>query len=220
MKTIKFLLSSAIFTLLFGSNVLFASYLNISLVDNSNFTATVNNLNYSQQTNEIEVSGLPGGSHYIKIMKQASPGANWNSVVFEGYVKIPDNCSVYASVDETGNFMMYKKLYCDKPVIEHHDDQYGIMNSRDFADFKKLINDRTFETTKFDMTKSVIDNNYFSVDQVREILSWFVFENNKLELAKYAFKNTVDRNNYFKLYDIFIFETNVTDLDSYIKNYR
>ncbi len=216
MKTFKLILLLAI---LYSGNSFFASYLNISLVDNSYFTATINNINYNQQTNVVEISGIPGGTHYVKIMKQAAVGGNWNSIVFEGYVKIPDNCNVYASIDELGNFMMYKKLYGDKPVIEHHD-QYGIMNSRDFADFKKLIIDRTFETTKFDMTKSVIDNNYFSVNQVREILSWFVFESNKIELAKYAFKNTVDRNNYFKLYDIFVFESNVTDLDNYIKNYR
>ena len=70
------------------------------------------------------------------------------------------------------------------------------------------------------MTKSVIDNNLFTTDQVREILSWFVFESNKIELAKYTFKNTVDRNNYYKLYDIFVFESNVVELDNYIKNYR
>ncbi|MEO8514404.1 MAG: DUF4476 domain-containing protein [Ignavibacteria bacterium] len=220
MKTTKFLLSSAIFTIFLSSKVFFASYLNISLVDNSTFTATINNQNYSQLTDVVEISGIPGGSHYIKIMKQPAPGGTWNTVIFEGYVKIPDNCSVYASVDETGNFMMYKKLYGDKPVIEHHNDQFGIMNSRDFADFKKVINDRAFESTKMDMTKSVIGNNYFNVDQVREILSWFAFESNKLELAKYAFGKTVDNNNYFKLYDIFAFESNVTDLDNYIKNYR
>ncbi len=220
MKTTKSVLIAFITAFIFSGSSLFSSYLNLSLVDNSNFTAIVDNINYNQYTNVIEVSGIPGGSHYVKIMKQLSPGGGWNNVVFEGYVKIPDNCSVYASVDETGNFMMYKKLYEDKQVTEHHDYQNGIMNPRDFADFKKLIQDRTFETTKFDMTKSVIENNLFSVDQVRDILSWFVFESNKLELAKIAFRNTVDRNNYFKLYDIFIFESNVTELDNYIKNYR
>ncbi len=220
MKTIKILLFSAILIISFGSRQLFSSYLNISLVDNSNFTAVVDNLSFNQLTSEIEVSGIPGGSHYVKVLKQNVVGGNWNSVIFEGYVKIPDNCSVYASIDETSNFMMYKKLYGDKQVTEQHDDHYGVMSSRDFADFKKLINERTFETTKFDMTKSVIDNNLFTVEQVREILSWFVFESNKLELAKYAFRNTVDRNNYFKLYDIFVFESNVTELDNYIKSFR
>lgn len=220
MKTIKILLIAVIISVFGTNSQLFSSYLNISLVDNSNFTAIVDNLSFNQLTSVVEVSGIPGGSHYVKVMKQDAVGGNWSNIIFEGYVKIPENCNVYASIDEVGNFMMYKKLYADKQITQHNDEHYNIMNPRDFADFKKLIKDRTFESTKFDMTKSVIDNNLFSVDQVREILSWFVFESNKLELAKYAFKNTVDRNNYFKLYDIFVFESNVTDLDNYIKNFR
>ncbi len=99
-------------------------------------------------------------------------------------------------------------------------EDYRIMNKYDFAEFKQLIADRTFETTKMDMTKSVIDNNLFSTEQVKEILTWFVFESNKLDIAKYAFKNVVDRGNYYKLYNSFVFESNVTDLDNFVKNYR
>lgn len=102
----------------------------------------------------------------------------------------------------------------------YEESYFRVMSSRDFAEFRKLIADRTFESTKLDMTKSVIDNNLFTTEQVREILSWFVFESNKIELAKYTFKNTVDRNNYYKLYDVFVFESNVIELDNYIKNYR
>lgn len=102
----------------------------------------------------------------------------------------------------------------------YEENNFRIMNSRDFAEFKKFIADRTFESTKYDMTKSVADNNMFTTDQVRDILSWFVFESNKLDLAKYIFKNTADKNNYYKLYNIFVFESNVIDLDNYIKNYR
>lgn len=103
--------------------------------------------------------------------------------------------------------------------IGYYDD-YRTMTTRDFAEFKQLIADRTFESTKMDMTKSVIDYNYFSTEQVKEILTWFVFESNKLDLAKYAFRNTVDRYNYYKLYNSFVFESNVVDLDNYIKNFR
>ena len=99
-------------------------------------------------------------------------------------------------------------------------DEYRPMSNRDFAEFKQLISDRTFESTKMDMTKSVIDLNYFSTEQIKEILTWFVFESNKLDLAKYSFRNTVDPQNYYKLYNSFTFESSVVDLDNYIKNYR
>lgn len=101
-----------------------------------------------------------------------------------------------------------------------NENYYRAMSNRDLAEFKRLIGDRTFESTKLDMTKSVIDNNFFSTDQVREIINWFTFESNKLDLAKYAFNNTVDKNNYYKLYDNFVFESNVVDLDNFVKNYR
>ncbi len=107
----------------------------------------------------------------------------------------------------------------DKEVF-YEENSYMVMSSRDFAEFKQFIANRIFESTKLDMTKGVIDNNLFATDQVSEILSWFVFESNKLELAKYTFKNTVDRSNYYKLYDIFVFESNVVELDNYIKKYR
>lgn len=101
-----------------------------------------------------------------------------------------------------------------------NNENYRAMTGRDFAEFKKFISARTFESTKLDMTKSVIDNNLFTTDQVREILSWFTFESNKLDIAKYAFQNTVDRNSYYKLYDAFVFESNVVDLDNFVKNFR
>ncbi len=101
-----------------------------------------------------------------------------------------------------------------------NENYYRAMSSRDFAEFKKFISERTFESTKLDMAKSVIDINYFTTDQVREILGWFTFESNKLDLAKHTFKNTVDRNNYYRLYNEFVFESNVVDLDNYVKNYR
>jgi hypothetical protein len=99
-------------------------------------------------------------------------------------------------------------------------EDYRVMSSSDFMEFKKFISDRTFESTKLDMAKSVIDVNYFTTEQVRDILSWFTFESNKLELAKYTFKNTVDRNNYYRLYNEFVFESSVVELDNYVKSFR
>jgi hypothetical protein len=95
-----------------------------------------------------------------------------------------------------------------------------IMSDRDFRDFKKLITERTFESTKLSMAKNVIDINFFSTDQLREILGLFTFESGKLEIAKYTYSNTVDKNNYFRLFDLFTFESSVTELDEYIRNVK
>lgn len=94
---------------------------------------------------------------------------------------------------------------------------YRKMSDRDFSEFKKLISDRTFESTKLNMSKNVIDINYFSTEQVRELLGLFTFESSKLEIAKYVYKKTIDKKNYFRLYDMFTFESSVTVLDDFIR---
>lgn len=243
------ILQFAVLYFFFSVSGIYSSHLHLTLVNDSKFTAIVNRTNYSQAAEFIEAENVPAGSNYVKITGNYSQKNPAGTTLYEGYIKIPDNTEIYASVDEAGNLMIYKqtgiqniqsgghqhevkggKCECNCEMCRNckfKDDGSGynenyprVMSSYDFAEFKKLINDRTFESTKMDMTKSVIDINYFTVDQVRDILSWFVFESNKLDLAKYAFKNTVDRNLYYKLFDVFVFESNVVDLDNYIKNYR
>lgn len=115
--------------------------------------------------------------------------------------------------------------YDEDRFVHHHewnDDEgyYGVIRNRDFNDLKKVINDRWFESTKMDFAKTAIDENYFTIDQVRELLELFTFESSKLELAKLAYTKTVNNKKYFKLYDVFWFESSVTELNDYIKSFK
>jgi len=44
------------------------------------------------------------------------------------------------------------------------------------------------------------------------------FDNNKLELAKYAYDYTADKGNYFVIYAVFTFDSYKKELENYIKN--
>jgi hypothetical protein len=91
------------------------------------------------------------------------------------------------------------------------------MNTADFNTAKSSINGKSFEDSKLTMAKQVLDNNCMTSAQVKEVMGLFSFENNKLDLAKYAYGRTVDKNNYYKVNDTFTFESSITELDSYIK---
>jgi hypothetical protein len=104
--------------------------------------------------------------------------------------------------------------------IYEDDWYYGVIRNSDFRDLKKVINDRWFESTKMDFAKDAISDNYFTVDQVRELLELFSFESSKLELSKLAYSKTVNNRKYYKLYDVFWFESSVIELNNYINNYR
>ena len=50
-----------------------------------------------------------------------------------------------------------------------------------------------------------------------ELLGLFSFESSKLELAKLAYTKTVNNRKYYKLHDVFWFESSLTELNDYIK---
>jgi hypothetical protein len=59
--------------------------------------------------------------------------------------------------------------------------------------------------------------NYFTTAQARQIISLLSSESNRLELAKLAFDNIVDQQNFRQLYDLFGSQATKDQLDEYIR---
>jgi hypothetical protein len=80
------------------------------------------------------------------------------------------------------------------------------------------IEHRSFESTRMQLAKQLINDNFFTSRQVTLLLNSMTFESTKLELAKYAYNKTVDRNNYYLVNDAFTFESSITDLSRFISS--
>jgi hypothetical protein len=94
------------------------------------------------------------------------------------------------------------------------------MTTQQFERFKTSLSSESFDNTRMNIAKQVLGANYVTSAQVKEMLSFFSFENNKLEMAKYAYKNTIDKNEYYTVGDVFTFSSNKDELMNYIRNYR
>ena len=92
------------------------------------------------------------------------------------------------------------------------------MNENDFNQLLQKI--RNQWVGKITVARDGINKNYFTTYQVRQILQVFSSESDKLELAKLAYRNTVDQRNYTQLYDVFSFQSSRDELDQYIRNNR
>lgn len=129
-------------------------------------------------------------------------------------------------------FLFLPAVYSQNPDNYYNDDRkhyhewyddycdYSVIRDNDFRDLKKIINDRWFESTKLEFAKNAVYDNYFTIDQVRELLGLFTFESTKLELAKLAYSQTINNKKYYQLFDVFWFESSVTELNEYIRNNR
>jgi hypothetical protein len=62
-------------------------------------------------------------------------------------------------------------------------------------------------------------NNYFTTNQVRQLLLLINAENNRLDLAKLSYKTVTDPGNFSQLNNIFHSQSSRDDLASFVKNY-
>jgi len=101
-----------------------------------------------------------------------------------------------------------------------YDNNSRAMTNTDFAQAKETLRREWFENTRVETAKQIIDRNYFTSHQVKEMVLLFTFENNRLDIAKYAYGKTVDKGNYFMLNEAFTFNNNKEALKEYIRQYQ
>ncbi|HEU4495723.1 MAG TPA: DUF4476 domain-containing protein [Flavobacterium sp.] len=92
------------------------------------------------------------------------------------------------------------------------------MNSSDFNSALASVKSQNFDETKLKVAKQIVQANCLDVNQIKQLANTIIFEDIKLDFAKFAYDYCTDRNKYFQLNDIFAFSTNVDDLTEYIKN--
>ena len=98
---------------------------------------------------------------------------------------------------------------------------YGnVMSDREFNDMKEQIRKEWFENNRLTSAKVIIDKNNFTTQQIKDLMLLFTFENNRLEVAKYAYRKTVDKQSYFQVNDAFTYNSSKDELARYIREYR
>jgi len=101
---------------------------------------------------------------------------------------------------------------------------YGSNFGRTLSDveFNQLLHNINRESSENNMMRSatqVINTNYLTSEQVKEMLQLFTFEYNKLSLAELAYDRTVDKRNYFVVNDVFSYSSSKDELARFIRNH-
>ncbi len=93
------------------------------------------------------------------------------------------------------------------------------MNDSEFRNVIAAIKKEWLETNKMKSASQVVKTNNLTAAQVEQMLLLFNFENNKLQLAKEAYANTVDKQNYDMLMDVFSYNSSKAELERFIRGY-
>lgn len=103
-----------------------------------------------------------------------------------------------------------------------YDDNYNrsAVSEQSFGSIVQTLKREYSENSRVVLAKQIIDRNYFTASQVKYMLQLFPFEHHKLDLAKYAYRYTVDQRNYFSVYDVFTYSHSKDELADYIRRYK
>ncbi|MDD5361729.1 MAG: DUF4476 domain-containing protein [Ignavibacteria bacterium] len=187
---------------------------------------------------EEYISKITEGNHTLRIFDGLRASLK---PVFDGKVYIPDASSIFAVINSNLKYEVYKTYknkesshicncdceYCRNCIYKdpngrryNNETSPGnngpVINEKDFSELMTSLGNMSYDDNKREMISMVLDKYYVTSEHVKSLLTAVTFENNKLEVAKYAYARTVDKENYYKVLSSFTFESTIEELKDFI----
>lgn len=206
------------------------SYLKIEL-DNSNYIVIFDGSLHS--ANGKFEGEMDGGKHAISILKH-----NYNlttakvktEVIYEGTLDLTDN--MFYIYKLSNGYLSFVSVDVYSPVIStvatSNNQESSAANNTNaiitgtamdeatFTTFLTKMKDKSMDDQKLVFVKSTMKNNWFTTDQVLQMIQTFSFENNKVDFAKVIWHKTTDKGSFFKIYDAFTFSSSEKSVQEYV----
>lgn len=91
------------------------------------------------------------------------------------------------------------------------------MHQNDFSQLLSVMESKSFESSKQQIALGALGNNYFTSEQIRQMLNVFTFESTKIDVAKKAYDRVVDPEKFYVVYNSFTFESSIDNLQASIR---
>jgi hypothetical protein len=218
--------------------------LSITSTGNGNIRVMVDGTKYKAGNNTVMISNMDEGYHTIKVFQLRAGRGGFNGNMAYGY-QVVYSSRVYIKPQFFVDIVInrFGKAFVDEQPIgagyyDDTDDDWGDdgnnrggynnqdndrennqgMSAETFSQFKQTLGKESFDNTKLTIAKQVIAMNYLTSAQVKEVMQQFDYETSKLDIAKYAYKYTVDKGSYFIVNDAFTYSNSKDELMQYIQN--
>lgn len=217
--------------LLFSSLIASAIAQTVTITFNGNnknrkFELKLDNVSYFSNSSpnvksSITVSDLSAGAHTIELTLLNSPGRSNNSSDDEpNYSKtfqLRQEYDMDIAVLPNGRVSFTEKRIRE---TRNNDNTVTPISADDFTQLLQTVRSRYYQSQRITAERSAFTNtaNYFTTNQVRQLLLLISAESNRLALAKLAYVKVTDPNNFTQLYDVFNTVASRNDMNAFIRN--
>ena len=230
MKTIFTLLTSLFMTTaMFAADVVSSATLTVKSTSKSEIVVVVDNQRYDVGTNAIMISGLGAGDHDVTVYQECENGSvsSFDKIydqIFQSTVSLKPRTNLVIAIDngcitmneiksktpKIGDNWKGETIYNNESAVKS-----GYSNTISENDLDRVlwaISKEGSEANRMESASQVIKTNYFTTEQVKQLMKLFCTEENKLTVAKLAYDKTVDQSNYYVINDIFKFNSSKDEL--------
>jgi hypothetical protein len=209
--------------------------LTFTIADRNNVQVIIDNRSYAVTQEGLDFSRVTPGQHSVRIVRGRSTGNRRNSSRTEVLYAANIYMKPLTHIDIVVN--RFGRVYVDEQALNGTQDPYGgnygngnygngnygntgynqAMSDNDFALLYQRVKGQWTSGQKLSAAKDAVPYQYFSTQQVRQLVQLFTFDSEKLELAKLAYGRTVDTRNYYLVKDLFQFQATKDELEEYIR---
>jgi hypothetical protein len=90
------------------------------------------------------------------------------------------------------------------------------ISTTDFQQIKRNISSQSSLVQKLNTAKNAVQSNCMLSAQIKDILEYFPEDAEKLEIATASYKNTIDKNDFYEIYNSFAYYSTVFRLHDYV----
>lgn len=192
----------------------------------------------------LTIRSLPAGDHILRIsalMKGAQPiGANFSGngerVLFKDTITIKPHYDVDILINRFEKVTIDELLVSDQRYRNELNDRYNdkwlfedeytgdglhLPISRGaFYTLKQMMESQFTGAEGVKLAKEAISQNYVTAMQVKQLVDLVFRADDALELAKYAYAKTLNKNEFFVVYSSFSRKSAREELSQFIKDYK
>lgn len=248
MKKISTLLASLILTVSVFAAAKPKSTLVIQSAEQGDVRVVIDGRRFEPNDNYMRIDGLESGNHQVKVYMEKRNGVfsilgKKYQVVYNSIINVKPRTNMSILIDRfgratiseartAGNGRNWDKNhdfdfnngsnsgdYGNGQWDSHNGYETG-MDAREFDLVMQSLDKEWLESNKLKSATHIAVSNKLSTSQVKQMMLLFSFESNKLDLAKQAYANTVDKRNYSIINDAFSFNSSKDELARFIRNFR
>jgi len=130
----------------------------------------------------------------------------------------PDNYKYAHQVFKTDSYKKELASFTGTTSAVISNDPPCEVSAADFQAAKTQISKESFNNTKINLAKQIIKSKKcFKTQQIIELLTLFTISTSKMDIAKFAFDYTSDKENYYKVADSFSFSADKDNFLQFLK---